>query len=308
MTVSEHAAGEVRLTLEDVETQTVNAYGVTEPLATYETIARSDWLVDELGDVLGQAVVLTGPPRLSEQRGFGGHEILEAAKEIAFALQNAAPLEGAFGVIGRWLSLGNRRNASLRWSTADGAEMQLDLSGYTEEGAIAFVTRLLESGVQPTKMATAATHGRTAEPADWQPNWDIYLSHARKDGATSARELHDHLHRLKPDATVFLDVVVLPLGLDWDRRMEKALEASRLIAVLITAGSVDAYYQREEVRIAIDRGRKDSSVRVVPISLDGTGVTLFGLGLKQGLDVKEAGGLEAVAIELLRVGHPGNAL
>ena len=300
MTLPGQAFSEIRLALEDVEAQTVNSYGRTEPRATYQTIAESGLLVGALGQALGEPVVRTDPVRLSRERGFGGHEVLEAGKRIAFALEKAVSLEGTFRDIARWLSLGDRRKATLRWSTADG-EMQLDLSGYTEEGAIALVRTLLESGALPAKTAATASKGPARKSADAGRHWDIYLSHARKDGAISARELHDHLRRLKPDVTVFLDALVLGLGDDWDIELKNALEVSRLIAVLISEASEQAHYQREEVRIAIDRSRNDSSVRVIPISLDDTVDTLFGLGVKQGISVKQAGGLEVVARELLRV-------
>ena len=132
-------------------------------------------------------------------------------------------------------------------------------------------------------------------------HWDIYLSYAHRDAATSARELHDHLLRLKPDITVFLDAIALTLGVDWDSALKAALESARLVAVLVSPATEQAYYQREEVITAIDLARKNPDMRVIPIYLEERSYKSppLGLRLKQSISVDKVGGLETVARELL---------
>jgi hypothetical protein len=294
----------IQLCLEDLEKSTVNAYGVIKLLASTDAIRKSSSLVSELERSLGEPRRDVETVSSTSQRGYGGHEILEVARQFVFLVGGGTLLTGTFTLIGRWLSLNKDRKASIRYESGDGAQVRIDLSGFTEEGAIELVKQLTakaQTGPQaPSAAASVHPERKETEPG---PQWDVFLSYARGDAASSARELHDHLLRLKPDITVFLDAVALTLGDNWDSQLKTALESSRLVAALVSPATETAYFQREELITAIDLARKNPDVRVIPVYLDERSSESPPLGLrcKQSIHAQKAGGLEAVARELLRV-------
>jgi hypothetical protein len=292
----------IHLCLEDLERSTVNEYGVTEPLASTETMHESRAIISTLERSLGDPQRDVEHVRQTHQRGFGGHEILEVTQQISFLVGGGALLTGTFALIARWLALGQGRKVILKYVSPEGSPVKIELSGFTEEGAIELIKHLMsnESGARPAAAIVSPKNKSMKRPRQW----DIFLSYARGDsGATSARELHGHLLRLKPDAAVFFDAVSIPLGDEWDSELKAALESSRLVAALVSAATEDAYYQREEVAIAIRLARNNPAMQVVPVYLDEQSRESppFGLTLPQSISVREAGGLEAVARELLRV-------
>lgn len=132
---------------------------------------------------------------------------------------------------------------------------------------------------------------------DPKHEWDFFLAHAGADKAY-AEALYD---LLAGSAKVFLDTRSLELGDDWDRALPLAQSRALITVVLISSGTDQAYYQREEIATAIEMARKNQdSHRVIPLFLDETAEPpVYGLKVKHGLYLHEAGSLEKIALRLL---------
>jgi len=130
--------------------------------------------------------------------------------------------------------------------------------------------------------------------------WDFFIAHAAKD-APSAESLYELLVQ---KARVFLDSRCLELGDDWDLELKQAQRQALISVVLVSERTDSAYYQREEIAAAVDLARNNAKThRVVPIYLE-AGLSEhdsvpYGLRLKQGLTVPDAGGMQGVATRLL---------
>ena len=133
------------------------------------------------------------------------------------------------------------------------------------------------------------------------PHWDFFLAHAGPD-APLADELYD---RLCPAARTFLDGRSLLLGDDWDRKLLKAQRDSRITVVLVSKNTDQAYYQHEEIANAIAMSREEETEhRVVPVYVDTDAEevgTPYGLRVKHGIKLSEAGGVDGLAEHLLRL-------
>ena len=132
------------------------------------------------------------------------------------------------------------------------------------------------------------------------PHWDFFIAHAGPD-VTTAEALYD---LLSGSAKVFLDSRSLELGDDWDRELPKAQQHSLITVVLVSSKTDSAYYEREEIRSAVDLARKNPDrYRVVPLSLDDGNNknenSPYGLGVKHGLFLSTEGSLEKIALRLL---------
>jgi len=295
----------IQLCLEDIEKSTVNAYGVPELLATPKAALESRSIVSTLEQSLGGSQRKVKKAGLTNQHGYGGHEILEIAQEFAFLVGGASLLTGTFALIRKWLAIDKDRKVSLRYASGEDGQLSIDLSGFTEERAIWLVEQLLSCTKTKGPAARAASgdfRPRKKETEQGRHQWDVFLSYPRKDAA-SAKELHDHLVRLKPGIAVFLDTVALTLGDDWTTEIKAALESTRLVVALVSSSTEEAYYQQEEFTVAISLARKNPDVRVIPVYVDdrGSDSPPLGLSLKHSINAQAAGGLEAVAKELLRV-------
>ena len=98
--------------------------------------------------------------------------------------------------------------------------------------------------------------------ADNDTKWDFFLAHATVDDQTAV-SLYDLLHG---KCRVFLDSRSLLLGDDFDTAIPAAQRRSAITVVLVSANTEAAYYEREEVAVAIHLARKDPNThRVVPI-------------------------------------------
>jgi WD40 repeat protein len=139
--------------------------------------------------------------------------------------------------------------------------------------------------------------------------WDFFIAYARADAET-AEKLYEMLAN---ESLVFLDSRCLKLGDDWDVQIPLAQRQAHATIVLISPHTEKAYYQREEIRAAIQMARDDPSLhQVIPVFLDEISNTQFtyGIGLKEGISVPEAGGLPDVAkqlLSLLRVKNQGQS-
>lgn len=125
--------------------------------------------------------------------------------------------------------------------------------------------------------------------------WDIFLAHAGGD-KEPAEELYQ---LLSGRCRVFLDRCDIDAGVDWDRRLAAAQEASKVTVALITDRYTDAWYLQEEIARAINLVRTRGH-RLVPIYLEGwMDSPPYGLARLHGLSVLDEGGLAPVAEHLL---------
>ena len=102
---------------------------------------------------------------------------------------------------------------------------------------------------------------------EWKTNytWDFFLSHSGPD-----RELAETLYSaLAPPAKVFLDSISLLPGDNFDVTLTEALHSSLISVILISPNTGNAYYEQEEIAIAINRTREDPNThRVVPVYIN----------------------------------------
>ena len=133
---------------------------------------------------------------------------------------------------------------------------------------------------------------------DSRPQYDFFIAHAGPDQEASERLFN----LLEGRSTPFLDSRVLQYGDNWDRELALAQQQSRITVVLVSSRTDDAFYEREEIAAAIDLARKDpEGHRVVPVYLDSSAKTPYGLRLKHSMRVSATYPLETVAMELLKL-------
>lgn len=145
-----------------------------------------------------------------------------------------------------------------------------------------------------------ATTQQTAPPTDPDFKWDFFLAHAGAD-LEAARQLK---RQLEPPAEVFLDDEDISLGENWDRVLSEALRSSLIHVIMVSPNTEDAYYQCEEIAVAIQMAREDPHTRrVVPFYLNSRGVPKsvpYGLKTRHGLSVADEKDLAAAKERLLR--------
>lgn len=137
--------------------------------------------------------------------------------------------------------------------------------------------------------------------------WDVFLAHAGPDG-TSAEELYEIL--VERGWSVFLDSRCVQLGERWDDVIPAALDASRLVVVLVSTRTRKAWYAREEIALAIDASRRRGDpARVVPVYLDpmpeAPAEWLYGLRRLQGMVAADVGWPQGVTDRLVARLDPG---
>jgi hypothetical protein len=99
-------------------------------------------------------------------------------------------------------------------------------------------------------------------------SWAVFIAHAGADVA-AARALAHELD-VAHGVPCYLDAERLGGGDRWPTRLKEALASSRVIVVLVSDHSDAAYYQQEEVAIAIALMRDRPDVyRVVPVLVAG---------------------------------------
>ena len=128
----------------------------------------------------------------------------------------------------------------------------------------------------------------TAQEETPNYEWDFFLAHAGAD-LDIARNLKQNL---EPPARVFLDATNIHLGDDWDEKLSAAQRSSLISVVIVSPNTKKAYYQREEIAVAIQMAREDpDSHRVVPLYLNAKQIPSseipYGLRLKHSLQVEK---------------------
>jgi len=130
--------------------------------------------------------------------------------------------------------------------------------------------------------------------------YDFFIAHAGPD-LKHAKQLCWHLEDLQ--YTVYLDAQALSPGTQWPTALRDALYASRVIIVLISAKTENAFYEIEEIVRAIQQLRENPDQHhVIPVMLEklpeGYRNMPYGAGILQTLDATRSGGLERVAHEI----------
>ena len=142
----------------------------------------------------------------------------------------------------------------------------------------------------------------TATTAQTPPDfkWDFFLAHAGAD-LEAARKLK---RELEPPAEVFLDADDISLGQNWDRVLAEALRSSLIHVIIVSPNTEEAYYQREEIAVAIQMAREDPHTRrVVPVYLSSQGMPKsvpYGLKTRHGLTVADEKDLASAKERLLQ--------
>jgi hypothetical protein len=145
-------------------------------------------------------------------------------------------------------------------------------------------------------MSTVGTAPDGATRHGLRRDFDFFIAHAGPDDAAAER-LYD---LLTPGSRPFLASRALRPGDDWDVIIADAQRHSAVTVVLVSRHTISAFYQREEIALAVDRSRHDPSRhRVVPIYLDGEVEVPYGLWIKHGIRVGEDGSLDDAAAHLL---------
>ena len=143
--------------------------------------------------------------------------------------------------------------------------------------------------------------GRDTAGREERAGYDVYLAYEAGDGAL-ARSLADSLARVAPQLRVFLDQRELRPGDAWVREIPRALDASRVVAVLIPDGPEDsAFYLHHDVATAIARARDpNATVRVVPVTRHRRAALPLALRTTVGLNLQDLGA-DGVARRLAEV-------
>lgn len=130
--------------------------------------------------------------------------------------------------------------------------------------------------------------------------WDFFIAHAGPD-RKSAERLRDQLGAKKA-ARIYLDSQKLAGGDPWQSRLKEALSSSRVSVVLISPHTPKAWYQQEEVVLAIELARDEYVAHtIVPVYLKAARVSDTPYGLRRLHTLREgSGGMQGVADELVR--------
>jgi hypothetical protein len=130
------------------------------------------------------------------------------------------------------------------------------------------------------------------------PRWDFFTAHAGAD-TDEAQDLYRALRRRR--RSVFLDRAELLPGDHWPTELKRHLANSDTFVVLISHNTGAAYYELEEVAIAIDLARRRSFQHaVVPVLLTGTTPATLPYGLVSLTYITQHGdGFSDVAGELV---------
>ena len=145
-----------------------------------------------------------------------------------------------------------------------------------------------------------ADQPETTQQPDPGFDWDFFLAHAGPD-LEVARQLKQ---QLEPPAKVFLDDESISLGDNWDKELSEALHSSLIHVILVSPNTERAYYECEEIAVAIQLAREDPHTRrVVPVYLNSKGVPStvpYGLKTKHGLTLPDSKDLTTAKERLLK--------
>jgi len=133
-------------------------------------------------------------------------------------------------------------------------------------------------------------------------NWDLFIAYPSPE-----RDIAERLARsLEHSLRVFIDTAQIRPGADWDLVIKEAIESSHAIVIVVSPKSDDAYFQREEILIALERARSRSSeCIVIPLYVKGIEPSHpsvpYGLRPKQGVVLKDPNDIAAVSDKLAQL-------
>lgn len=130
-----------------------------------------------------------------------------------------------------------------------------------------------------------------------EARWDVFLAHASAD-KPRARILYQALTAL--GLKVFLDEESLLPGDDWMDDIPRALRASDLVVVLVSALTANAHYAGEEIVISIAETRAGRQ-RLVPVHIERDVEDPYGTARKNRIDWHDEADVDAVVTQLSRV-------
>ena len=136
-------------------------------------------------------------------------------------------------------------------------------------------------------------------------SWDFFIAHASPD-KKAAESLKRSLETTA-NARVYIDSAGLLGGDPWQSGLKEALAASRVSVVLISTHTPKAWYQQEEVVLAIELAREEYVAhRIVPVYLKGARARDTPYGLRRLNSLQEGPkGMRAIANELARTLRQG---
>ena len=138
--------------------------------------------------------------------------------------------------------------------------------------------------------------------------YDFFIAYATPDRQQARQlswNLQDEFRLLQDKACqVFLDTQGVTLGVPWPTQLRDALKVSRVILVLVSSHTTEAFYEQEEIARAIELARQHPKLHtVIPVLLErlphGVASLPYGTGILQHKDATRAGGLERVAAEIV---------
>lgn len=147
----------------------------------------------------------------------------------------------------------------------------------------------------------SAASNSTAQTTE--PIWDVFIAHAGEDSEFAVRLYELLCVKLR----VFLDSRCLLPGDDWDVEIPRAQRCAAITVVLVSRMTMQAYYAREEIALAIARARRpDDHHRVIPVLLPGTPPSClpYGLRAKHHLTISAESDLHDAALKILSL-HSG---
>jgi hypothetical protein len=157
-----------------------------------------------------------------------------------------------------------------------------------------------KSTTAPEEKGVRGLHRKRNGPAQSVSRYDFFIAYASPD-----RQQAQHLSGFLQDEScaVFLDAECLAPGAPWPHALREALEASRVIVVLVSAHTDHAFYQQEEIVRAMQLARdKPGAYTVIPVILDklpqGAVSMPYGTSSLQAPDATRPGGLKRVAAKL----------
>lgn len=127
-------------------------------------------------------------------------------------------------------------------------------------------------------------------------SYDVFIAYAGPN-APHARALHEALVGELGKDRVFFDKEQPP-GSHWQQGVPKALNGSRLAAIVLSQAPDDGWWDKDEIVTAVAKRRK-GKLEIVPVYVDGEPADVedipFGLRALVGVDVEAVGGMAATA-------------
>src|SRR5437879_4329056 len=102
------------------------------------------------------------------------------------------------------------------------------------------VVSALLAGANCRRLAPPPEDVRARMEANWTGSARVFISYRRHDSAGYARPLYEDLRKALGDDAVFLDIFAIEPGLSFLSEMERALDSSYVLLVLIGLGWLEA--------------------------------------------------------------------